>query len=196
VLDAEDKNRLNERLEEAKENPPNRYEGFFEHLYRAGSFSETERNIIHVQFLGFRIRVHQDIAKPLENVEQELIPLIQTDKLLQDFFDNLKTIAGFNWRSISGTESRSFHSFGIALDFIPKDYRGKQPYWQWYLPYSDEWYAIPYEKRWMIPAQIVQAFEEHGFIWGGKWFLFDTMHFEYRPELLILTRQREETLSP
>ncbi len=24
----------------------------------------------------------------------------------------------------------------------------------------------------------------HGFIWGGRWYHYDTMHFEYRPELL------------
>ncbi|NUM57423.1 MAG: M15 family metallopeptidase, partial [Bdellovibrionaceae bacterium] len=26
-------------------------------------------------------------------------------------------------------------------------------------------------------------FESEGFIWGGKWNHYDTMHFEYRPEL-------------
>ena len=35
-----------------------------------------------------------------------------------------------------------------------------------------------------IPLQIVDVFERHGFIWGGRWNHFDTMHFEYRPELL------------
>jgi hypothetical protein len=30
----------------------------------------------------------------------------------------------------------------------------------------------------------VDIFERHGFIWGGKWAHYDTMHFEYRPELL------------
>ncbi len=35
-----------------------------------------------------------------------------------------------------------------------------------------------------IPADIVAVFERHGFIWGGRWAHFDTMHFEYRPELL------------
>jgi hypothetical protein len=29
------------------------------------------------------------------------------------------------------------------------------------------------------------VFEKHGFIWGGKWYHYDTMHFEYRPELLL-----------
>ena len=27
--------------------------------------------------------------------------------------------------------------------------------------------------------------EKHGFIWGGRWYHYDTMHFEYRPELLV-----------
>lgn len=34
------------------------------------------------------------------------------------------------------------------------------------------------------PQEIVEIFEKHGFIWGGKWSHFDLMHFEYRPELL------------
>ena len=34
------------------------------------------------------------------------------------------------------------------------------------------------------PHKIVEIFERHGFIWGGKWYHYDTMHFEYRPELL------------
>ncbi|MEJ2663631.1 MAG: M15 family metallopeptidase, partial [Spirochaetia bacterium] len=29
-------------------------------------------------------------------------------------------------------------------------------------------------------------FEKYGFIWGGKWYHYDTMHFEYRPELLVI----------
>jgi hypothetical protein len=33
---------------------------------------------------------------------------------------------------------------------------------------------------------VIKAFEAYGFIWGGKWTFYDTMHFEYRPELLIL----------
>ena len=34
-----------------------------------------------------------------------------------------------------------------------------------------------------IPQEIVDAFEAEGFIWGGRWAHYDTMHFEYRPEL-------------
>ncbi|MDR1839603.1 MAG: M15 family metallopeptidase, partial [Treponema sp.] len=35
------------------------------------------------------------------------------------------------------------------------------------------------------PQKVIKIFETYGFIWGGKWLFFDTMHFEYRPEILI-----------
>jgi hypothetical protein len=38
------------------------------------------------------------------------------------------------------------------------------------------------------PAEIVKIFGKQGFIWGGRWFHYDTMHFEYRPELIELTK--------
>src|ERR1700737_4809713 len=31
---------------------------------------------------------------------------------------------------------------------------------------------VPHE----IPLEIVHIFEQHGFIWGGKWYHYDTMH--------------------
>ena len=41
------------------------------------------------------------------------------------------------------------------------------------------------QERWRnrFPQAIVDAFEAEGFIWGGRWYHYDTMHFEYRPEL-------------
>jgi hypothetical protein len=36
-----------------------------------------------------------------------------------------------------------------------------------------------------IPWEIVEIFERHGFVWGGKWYHYDTMHFEYRPEIVL-----------
>nr|WP_310556777.1 M15 family metallopeptidase [Flavobacterium sp.] len=35
-----------------------------------------------------------------------------------------------------------------------------------------------------MPQKIVAIFEKYGFIWGGNWTHYDTMHFEYRPELI------------
>ena len=54
--------------------------------------------------------------------------------------------------------------------------------------FSDYWRWAPHpaEPAWKnrIPVEVVRVFEKHGFIWGGAWYHYDTMHFEYRPELL------------
>jgi hypothetical protein len=76
----------------------------------------------------------------------------------------------FNWRQVAGTAQLSPHAFGIAVDINVALSR----YWRWdkHLEWRNE-----------IPFEIVDIFERHGFIWGGKWYHYDTMHFEYRPEL-------------
>ena len=67
------------------------------------------------------------------------------------------------------------HAWGAAID-INTAYAD---YWLWHRTGG----AAPgYVNR--IPPEIVAIFERHGFIWGGRWAHFDTMHFEYRPELL------------
>lgn len=79
----------------------------------------------------------------------------------------------YNCRNVADTGLPSPHGYGIAIDLN--------------ISVSDYWYwrragAAVYRNR--IPEEIVAIFEKHGFIWGGKWHHFDTMHFEYRPELL------------
>ena len=39
-----------------------------------------------------------------------------------------------------------------------------------------------------IRETFLRFFEEHGFVWGGKWTPFDNIHFEYRPEILLYNR--------
>ena len=51
----------------------------------------------------------------------------------------------------------------------------KSNYWEW---------DSPMQWKNQIPQAIVDAFESEGFAWGGRWYHYDTMHFEYRPELL------------
>ena len=87
-----------------------------------------------------------------------------------------KTSGPFNWRVIKGTKRLSAHSFAIALDVAVENAH----YWRWTRPDKDG--HRPYRNK--IPLEIVEAFEHQGFIWGGKWYHYDTMHFEYRPELL------------
>jgi len=85
-------------------------------------------------------------------------------------------IAGtYNCRAVADTGQPSPHSYGIAIDLNTA--------------FSDYWYWRPHDGpilyRNRMPEEIVTIFEKHGFIWGGKWYHFDTMHFEFRPELLV-----------
>lgn len=84
-------------------------------------------------------------------------------------------IAGtYNCRAVADTGQPSPHSYGIAIDLNT----AMSDYWFW-RPHNG---PIAYRNR--MPTEIVAIFGRHGFIWGGNWYHFDTMHFEYRPELL------------
>jgi len=84
----------------------------------------------------------------------------------------------YNCHKIEGRNRRSMHAYAAAIDIAVRH----SDYWVWA---GGE--KAPYRNR--IPMEIVAVFEKHGFIWGGKWKHFDTMHFEYRPELLPPTRR-------
>jgi hypothetical protein len=64
----------------------------------------------------------------------------------------------------------------------------KSNYWRWV--HGAETDDLAYRNQ--IPYEIVEIFERHGYIWGGKWYHYDTMHFEYRPELLKLAQLRAQ----
>lgn len=110
----------------------------------------------------------------LQAVSNELDRLPDT---LKRFVDH--PAGSFNWRLIAEEKRLSPHSFGIAIDINV----ATSDYWLWK---SGATGTISYRNR--IPMKIVEIFEKHGFIWGGKWYHYDTMHFEYRPELLTSTR--------
>jgi hypothetical protein len=85
----------------------------------------------------------------------------------------------YSCRSIAGTRRLSFHGYGAAIDLNLRF----SDYWLWKAnAQSPAW-------RNRIPAAIVEIFERHGFIWGGKWYHYDTMHFEYRPELIAAAKR-------
>lgn len=99
------------------------------------------------------------------------------DALPQHFDIYLIPPAGtFNCRQIAGTDRLSAHGYGIAIDIATI----RSDYWRWSKAGPDG------HPKWRnrIPQEIVAIFEAHGFIWGGRWDHYDTMHFEYRPELL------------
>jgi len=183
----ETRGRLQDIVRRNEENPPERHEGLLSALYRAGTRAQTEAQTVGMRFLGLPVRVHRLVAPPLAAVAAELESLRASDPGVRDFLAALKGLAGYNWRPIDGTRSRSYHSFGSAVDLVPVSYGGRHVYWRWSMEHDPDWYAIPYARRWMVPEAVVRAFEAHGFVWGGKWLFFDTIHFEYRPELLLFS---------
>lgn len=154
-----------------------RNEAFFMKMY-GSTENEVRRNLTEItwcpKLVGQKITVTKvnDVDKKLMQISKELDEHPELKKYLTN-------IGGtFTWRRISGTNRQSMHSFGMTIDINTK----YSDYWQWACKCTSEDAVVEYKNR--VPQIIVDIFEKHGFIWGGKWYHFDTMHFEYRPELL------------
>lgn len=156
-----------------------RYEPFFTKMYgncrddRGAVSAQLEEVVWLPENYGKTLRVTSvnGVADALQKVSNAL------DKLPRRFMKYLRPSAGtYNCRTIAGTDRFSVHAFGAAVDINAK----YGDYWRWSGAEPGE--PLTYRNR--IPWEIVEIFEQHGFIWGGKWYHYDTLHFEYRPELL------------
>jgi peptidoglycan LD-endopeptidase CwlK len=146
-----------------------RHEPFFRALYgadKAAVRSSLTTVVWMPRTVGRKLQVtsHNGVAAQLQKVSDEL------DRLPPGIRRIVADTSGtFVWRKIRGTDRLSMHSFAIAIDVgVPN-----ADFWRWRKTYRNR-----------MPLEVVAIFEKHGFIWGGKWLHFDTMHFEYRPELL------------
>ena len=161
---------------------PGRYrvDGFFMALY-GDSESAVARNCAAVEFCGrpVKFNARYRAADALRAVSSDLTPLLALKPELRAYVNKLG--GTFNWRKVAGTGRLSNHSFATAIDLNVQ----KAAYWRWQSPAQIETFS---RKNW--PTEIVEAFERHGFIWGGKWWHFDTMHFEYRPEIIAYARSK------
>jgi hypothetical protein len=149
-----------------------RYEPFFKKMY-GSTESEVRQNLVTINWLPsicncmVQVSKINKVADKLKAVSDEI-----EANLGKEYYRYLSSTGGtFNWRNIAGTSRLSTHAFGTAIDINTK----YSNYWKW-----------ENDMTWknQIPMEIVRIFEKHGFIWGGKWYHYDTMHFEYRPELL------------
>ena len=170
-----------------RQNPPRRSQHFFDALYRARSRDEAYERVKSFRILGAQVMVHYLILEELALVEEQILALAKSDPLIRACVSNISKIESWNWRPIAETQSRSFHAYGAALDIVMKSSGGKETYWLWTVRTKPDWWNIPYSQRLHPPDGVIKAFESRGFIWGGKWLYYDTMHFEYRPEILILS---------
>lgn len=148
---------------------------FFRKMYGDCQKREVAPHLVSLTWLpktwgkAIRITSVNGVDRQLRAVSAEIDALPQTIKRAA------YPIAGtYNCRTVADTGEPSPHGYGIAIDLNTA--------------FSDYWYwrrhdgAVVYRNR--MPQAIVAIFENHGFIWGGKWYHYDTMHFEYRPELL------------
>jgi hypothetical protein len=183
----EDAARFREMSERRRSRPPKRSQHFFDELWRAHNRDESWDRVKSLRFLGRSVLVHYSILEELSLVEELILAEAKTNPQVRQWINSIDTLDGWNWRSIVDTQSRSYHAYGAALDFLPKNLGGRETYWIWASRRKSEWWTIPYEQRYHPPQAVIKAFESYGFVWGGKWLYFDTMHFEYRPEIFILS---------
>jgi len=178
--------RLESLVTELEENPIRRHPGLLDALWRIdGPQSAWERQKT-TYFLGHQTLVHREILEDLAAVEERVLQLARDDSEVARFVESIGSVYGYTYREVDGTDSLSYHAYGAAVDILPIRYDRAELYWRWARDAGVTWYTVPYSDRFTIPQAIVSAFEAHGFVWGGKWRFFDTIHFEYRPEILLL----------
>jgi hypothetical protein len=153
-----------------------RNEAFFRKMYGDCRTGEVQRSMTAITWLpktwGRPVQVTRvnGIAERLKQVSDEIEALPAAVKTAA------YPIAGvFSCRAVKDTGRPSMHAYAAAIDLNIKT----SDYWLWQAKSGG---GIPYKNH--MPQEIVDIFERHGFIWGGKWYHYDTMHFEYRPELL------------
>jgi D-alanyl-D-alanine carboxypeptidase-like protein len=158
-----------------------RNEEFFRKMYgdcRKGEVADQLRPVAWLPHRGggtiLATKVN-GIAEKLEQISAEL------EKLPPSMTRYAVPSAGtYNCRNIAGSNLVSMHSYGAAIDLNDKS----GDYWRWNKKKDG---TFIWRNR--IPYPIVEIFERFGFVWGGKWYHFDTFHFEYRPEIINLARK-------
>jgi hypothetical protein len=158
-----------------------RNEKFFLKLYGDCRKGEVAKRLKSVAWLPGR-RGGSVMATTVNGVADRLAEVSKAlDALPADMTRYLVPSAGtYNCRPIVNTNRLSKHAFGAAIDINDKF----SDYWEWSKGRDGK---ITWKNR--IPGDIGEIFERFGFIWGAKWYHFDSMHFEYRPEIIALAKQ-------
>lgn len=186
IAGSEAEARVKESARKRQQKAPRRSSIFFDTLWQARDRQQSYDNVKSLRFLGKEILVHRFLLEDLAQVEADIREVAKKDAQAQSWVNKLQSASSWSWRQIADTQSRSFHSYGAAIDLPSGHGAGKESYWLWTARTKPEWWLVKHEQRANPPPAIVTAFEQNGFLWGGKWLYFDTFHFEYRPELLIL----------
>ncbi|KOR31612.1 hypothetical protein TI05_12465 [Achromatium sp. WMS3] len=138
--------------------------------------SQARRNLTSIRWFGRRVKISKK-----HGAARALLAVRNDIKKKPHLRKYVRNIGGtFYWRKIAGTSRLSAHSFGIAIDINTK----YAAYWRWQKNKRGGFRKA----RNKYPLELIAIFENHGYIWGGRWYHYDTMHFEYRPELIAIAK--------
>ena len=161
-----------------------RNEAFFRKLYGNCRRGEVQRRLRTVTWLP-KTAPQRIQLTTVNGVDQIVVRISADIEALAPALRRTATrLSGtFACRPILGSRTvESAHGYGIAIDLNARLGR----YWRWSGLSPRAWHAGK------LPPELVEVFERHGFIWGGKWHHFDTFHFEYRPELIDYARRLQQ----
>jgi len=99
--------------------------------------------------------VHYSIKDELEEVFNDIKGYYTEDFIKENYLNEWGGC--FNDRYSRSSNRWSVHSWGLAVDYLP----------------SLGQFGVPAR----TPYQVVEAFLDHGFLWGGNWSYPDGMHF-------------------
>lgn len=156
-----------------------RHELFFREAYGYNQH-RVGAQLAQIDWFGTRIAfsTRHGAGEALLRVRDELARL---PRELHETFR--RPAVAFAWRTHQESDVLSPHAFGIAIELDAEFSHG------WRHRVNEFGRVKRYRNK--VPAQVVEVFERHGFIWGGKWYHYDTGHFEYRPELIAIGRLDE-----
>ncbi len=131
------------------------YESAPDGTFRVDPAWEAEHLVTTTVPLLGQLRCNRAVIEPLRSAMQRLVDdglghLVHTD-----------SFGGcWNPRHIGAEQGLSRHAWGVAVDInVAKNPTGVHA---------------------AIDQRVVQALEDHGFTWGGRWLVPDAAHFEYR----------------
>lgn len=111
-----------------------------------------------------RIRCHRGVAPDLTRILDEILQLYKGD--LEAIKAARMDLYGgcYEFRRARGLAQLSMHSYGVAIDLDPER----------------NGLGVKWEKgKGMMPEEVIEIFEAHGWTWGGRWKTRpDPMHFQ------------------
>ena len=148
---------------------------FLEAVY-GNSREKIEKTLTYVPTYYGNILFNKLAAENLKITFDEIKNIINSNPKVGEY---VTPISGtYNYRVIQDTGRLSPHSYAIAIDL----HRNNADYWKWVNKEVGSSRIASY------PKDLVKAFENNGFVWGGKWEHFDILHFEYRPEIILKSK--------